>query len=54
MSSTKAREDTVIMLENRFNQEEISLEDFIKQVRKMEEMRFEEKVLIAKCVKMAV
>lgn len=54
MSSNKAREDCIIMLENRFNQEELSLDDFMKQVRKMEEMRFEEKVLLSKCVKQTI
>ena len=38
--SIKAREDTLHLIESKFNDEAISLEDFLKQVRKMEEARF--------------
>ena len=41
------------MLENHFNEEEIKLEDFMKQMRKIEEARFEEKILLQKCIKHA-
>jgi hypothetical protein len=51
LSSVKAREDCLLLLETRFNQEEIKLEDFMKQMRRIEEARFEEKVLLNKCLK---
>lgn len=35
-SSIKAREDCLLLLENHFNEEEIKLEDFMKQMRKIE------------------
>jgi hypothetical protein len=50
----KAREDCIVLLENKFNQEQISLEDFTKQLRKIEENRFEERVLLQKCVRNSV
>ena len=36
MVSVKAREDTIHMLESKFNDEEISFDDFMKNVRKCE------------------
>ena len=36
MVSIKAREDTIHQLESRFNDEEISFDDFMKNVRKYE------------------
>jgi hypothetical protein len=50
----KAREDCIVLLENKFNQEQLSLEDFTKQLRKIEESRFEERVLLQKCVRNSV
>jgi len=40
-----------LLLETRFNNEDIKLEDFMKQMRKLEEAKFEEKVLLNKCIK---
>ena len=51
MSSCKAREECVVLLEARFNQEAVSLDEFMKHLRKIEEARFEEKVLLQKCLK---
>ena len=53
-SSLKAREAGIVLLENKFNQEQPSLEDFTKQLRKIEESRFEERVLLQKCVRNSV
>ena len=53
LSSIKAREECLMMLESRFNDEELSLEDFMKHMRKIEEAKFEEKVLLQKCLKHA-
>lgn len=39
-ASIKAREDAIHMLETKFNEEEINLESFMKNVRKMEEGKF--------------
>lgn len=51
LSGIKAREECVLLLEARFNQEEVSLEDFMKYLRRMEEAKFEEKILLQKCLK---
>ena len=40
LCSIKSREDCLLMLETRFNEEEVKLEDFLKQLRKIEETRF--------------
>jgi hypothetical protein len=40
-----------LFLENKFNEQEVGLEDFIKNIRKIEEAKFEEKALLAKCLK---
>ena len=52
-SSMKAHEDCLDLLEGKFNSEEISFEEFIKNLRKIEEDKFEEKVLLAKCISVA-
>jgi hypothetical protein len=36
MSGIKAREECVLLLEGKFNQEEVSLEEFMKYLRKIE------------------
>ncbi len=50
ISSIKAREDCANELESKFNDGALTLDDFIKNLRKIEESKFEEKVLLAKCV----
>lgn len=51
MSGIKAREECAILLENKFGQEQLSLEEFLKHVRRIEESKFEEKCLLMKCIK---
>jgi hypothetical protein len=50
ISSVKAREDCANELELKFNDGALTLEDFMRNLRKIEEVKFEEKVLLAKCV----
>lgn len=52
-SSMKAHDDCLDLLQGKFNSEEISFEEFIKNLRKIEEEKFEEKVLLAKCLSVA-
>lgn len=40
LSGIKAREECVLLLENKFTQEDISLEEFMKGLRKIEEAKF--------------
>lgn len=47
-SSIKAREDCEDYLESRFNDEAISLEDFMKGIRKIEEEKFMDKAMLIK------
>jgi hypothetical protein len=49
-ASIKAREDAIHLLEGQFNDERIPLEVFMKNARKMEEAKFEEKALLIKCL----
>ena len=51
ITSIRAKQDTVNFLETKFNEEKISLEDFIKNARKLEEAKFQEKALLEKCRK---
>ena len=46
ITSIRAKQDTVNFLETKFNEEKISLEDFIKNARKLEEAKFQEKALL--------
>ena len=46
MSSIKAREETIHLLESKFNEEEISFEDFMKNVRKLEEGKFTDRFML--------
>ena len=46
MVSIKAREDTIILLESKFNDEELSFEDFMKNVRKHEECKFMDRFML--------
>ena len=49
-ASIKAREDAINLLEGQFNDEKIPLEVFMKNLRKMEEAKFEEKAVLIKCL----
>jgi hypothetical protein len=40
LSGIKAREECVLLLEGKFTQEDISLEEFMKGLRKIEEAKF--------------
>lgn len=52
-SSLKAQEDCLVFLEGKFSEEEVPLESFLKQLRRIEETRFENKALLRKCLKHA-
>ena len=46
MVSVKAREDTIHMLQSKFNDEEISFDDFMKNVRKCEQAKFMDRFML--------
>ena len=46
VASIKAREDTIHLLESKFNEESVSLDDFLKNIRKLEESKFIERYLL--------
>ena len=46
MVSVKAREDTIHMLQSKFNDEEISFDDFMKNVRKYEQAKFMDRFML--------
>lgn len=46
----RAKEDCLTLLQTKFNEGELDFNDFIKHARKLEEQKFEDKFLLAKCI----
>jgi predicted acetyltransferase len=46
VASIKARDDAIHFLESKFNEESISFEDFLKNIRKLEESKFVERFML--------
>ena len=53
ITSVKASEDCMVLLEKKFSDGEIPFDEFLKLMKKIEEDKFDNKVLLAKCINSA-